>query len=116
MMRALAIAASLAILAIAVAPIPEVEARPPDLPPEHTGCNYFHYHNGEGQDRRSRQTSPKPVVPTAAAAVAGCTEKGDECSDPPQGRGVVETIDDRDAQVRLPEASRSCCTSPPPSS
>ena len=46
MMRALAIAASLAVLAIAVAPVPGVEAQPPNLPPGATGCDYFHWHNG----------------------------------------------------------------------
>lgn len=30
-----------------VALAPTVNAAPPDLPPNHTGCNYFHYHHGD---------------------------------------------------------------------
>lgn len=46
MMRTIAVALSLTVLAIAAAPIEGVEAAPPNLPPGATGCDYFHWHNG----------------------------------------------------------------------
>jgi hypothetical protein len=36
-------------------------------------------------------------------AVAGCAAGGTECDRLPDGRAVVESIDGRDAQVRLPD-------------
>lgn len=42
------------------------------------------------------------AVALPALALAGCAE-GSECDDPPAGRGVVTSIEGRDAQVRLPD-------------
>lgn len=42
------------------------------------------------------------VVVALVLPLAGCSE-GSECDDPPQGRGVVTSIEGRDAQVDLPD-------------
>lgn len=47
MMRLFAVVLSAAVLSLgAVSVAPAAEAAPPDLPPNHGGCDYFHYHNG----------------------------------------------------------------------
>lgn len=42
--RILVLAALLALTAIAV--VPAAQAAPPNLPPGASGCDYFHWHNG----------------------------------------------------------------------
>ena len=53
MMRASAVVLSAAVLFLggAVA-APTAAAAPPDLPPDHGGCDYFHWHDGDLQEGR----------------------------------------------------------------
>ncbi|HJQ93167.1 MAG TPA: hypothetical protein VJ874_02655 [Candidatus Thermoplasmatota archaeon] len=39
-------AVALAFAFTGIVAAPAAEAAPPDLPPDHSGCGYFHWHNG----------------------------------------------------------------------